>query len=144
MSTYILEPTNKYRAGILENLKSFLDALDPKKSWEINVEKFSKERTLPQNKALFGMAYPLLREATGYDVGIMHTQFCKAFFGSVTVKGPMGFEGVPRRTTTTGPDGKRDVIPWDEFQKFFEMVQRYGAEAGVFIPDPDPFWKEKK
>lgn len=143
MSTYVLEPTNKHRSSILENLKRFLDSLDPAKAWEITIERFTKERTIPQNKALFGMAYPLLREATGYDVGVMHSQFCKKFFGEVTIKGPFGTETAPRRTTTTDELGKRDVIPWDEFQKFFEMVQRYGAEASVFIPDPDKFWRER-
>jgi len=143
VSTYVLEPTNKHRASILENLKRFLDSLDPAKPWEITIERFAKERTIAQNKALFGLAYPLLREATGFDVGVMHNQFCKKFFGAVVVRGPMGNESLPRRTTTTDENGKRDVIPWDEFQKFFEMVQRYGSEASVFIPDPDPFWREK-
>ena len=143
MSTYYLRP-DKNRANIVENLKAFIDKLDPTKDWEISVEREVKERTTRQNKALFGHAYPILREQCGFDVGVMHDQFCMKFFGSVTIQGPFGKKQAPRRTTTTDESGKRDVIEWDQFCDFYDMVGRYASDAGVFIPEPDPFWRERE
>lgn len=114
---------------------------------EVSVEPYRKTRTQQQNSYLFGVAYPLLAEATGYEVdgdnGI-HAFMCGTHWGWVdrkvpkTPANPQGVASFPMRTTTRDEEGRRDVVKADEFTKFVETVKRIGAAANVFIPDPGP------
>ena len=112
---------------------------------EVECKRWKKARTDPQNSMLFGVIYPPIAAAMGYEVdgdnGI-HAFFCGTHFGWVDVtvpktpRNPEGIASEPRRSTTrTGWNkGKRDVIKADEFGKFMEMVERIAAKAGVFVP----------
>ena len=51
---------------------------------------------------------------------------------------------VPIRTTTTDADGKRSVLNKSDFADYVAFVQRFGAQHGIYIPDPDPTWFEVK
>ena len=68
---------------------------------------------------------------------------CGTHFGWVdkpcpkTPRNPDGVTSSPRRTTTRDENGKRDVLKAGPFSDFVAMVQRVGAQAGVFIPDPE-------
>lgn len=101
-------------------------------------------RSDPQNRYLFGVCYPLLVDAKGYEKEEIHEWMCGQHFGwkdvpcPKTPNNPEGVKSVPMRTTTRNEDGKRDVLDVVRFGLFVEMVQRIGAQAGVFIPDPDP------
>ena len=140
MSQYLL-PTGKDRERIRDNFVKFLDGLDAKFAWEIEVTKFEKPRTNPQCRYLNGVAYKLLSDATGYERDDISEYLCGTYFGwkerlkpgKVTVK-------VPMRTTTTDENGKRRVLTKSDFSDYVAFVQRFGAKHGVFIPDPDPLW----
>ena len=115
---------------------------------KVDFNAWKAERTDPQKNYLFGVAYPPLADAMGYPVdgdnGI-HAFMCGTFFGWVdrkvpkTPRNPEGIASFPIRSTTrTGwGEGKRDVIDVETFSRFVELVQRTGAHAGVFIPDPE-------
>lgn len=102
-------------------------------------------RSNEQNALLFGVVYPPIAEAMGYEVdgdnGI-HAFFCGTFFGWVDVqvpktpRNPDGIASEPRRSTTRAGwnKGKRSVISKEEFSRFLKTVERIAAQAGVFIP----------
>lgn len=111
---------------------------------DIECKKWKPKRSDAQNAYLFGVAYPLLAEAKGYDTEEIHEWMCGQHFGWVDKpcpKTPRNLEGIeskPFRTTTKDENGKRDVMQLESFSAFVGMVQRIGALAGVFIPDPVP------
>lgn len=126
------------REAAAERARHMILTLSPGKDLEVSIGLVKKERTDPQNKALFGHAYKIIKNETGADIEQLHREFCIEFFGEiidevfgVTIRRPY-------RTTTTGPDGKRDVIEVSLFCEFFEHVRRVAAEYDVYIPDPDP------
>jgi len=141
---YTLNANGPERDQVRANVHAFIDRLSPTKSWRIEVKEARKERTPPQNAALWGLAYPRLTEATGYTAEELHHEFCGRFFGwnVVTVFGQQRRR--PRRTTTTNEQGERDVLGTRNFAEFYNLVQRIAAEAGIDVPDPDPFHGEQR
>ena len=109
----------------------------------VEIREWKPTRSSEQNAYLFGVCYPLLADAKGYDVEDVHVWMCGQHFGWVdkpcpkTPRNPEGIESVPRRTTTRDENGKRDVLKPGPFSDFVAMVQRIGAQAGVFLPDPE-------
>jgi len=97
-------------------------------------------RSNEQNALLFGVVYPPIAEAMGYDVADIHEFMCGTHFGWVDVKvpktprNPEGVESRPFRTTTRDEHGKRNVLKKDQFSKFIDTVERVAAKAGVFVP----------
>lgn len=136
--TYILHKGDENRANVLRNALAFVGRLPESHSWEIEITRHVKRRTDPQNHALFGVAYKALSAATGHTKDELHDAFCKRFFGTVECVIFGQLRQRPFRTTTTDENGKADVIPAEEFGRFYDMVQEVGAEAGVDVPDPDP------
>lgn len=133
--------TDNSREQIKRNLLAFIDRLPVDKAWQVIIEPLKKDRTLKQNRALFGVAYAELEEQTGNEKNDLHEFFCGEFFGWVN-KDIMGYtKKVPARTTTTGYDGKHDVIPTDIFAQFYDFVQRRAAENGFYVSDPDPEYR---
>lgn len=144
MTAFYLHNSDSTRASILANCLAFLAQLPDSKSWVVEIRKYVKTRTLAQNAYLFGVGYPLLSEAKGYTVDEIHEWMCGTFFGWVdekcpkTPQNPNGLRSKPFRTTTRDENGKRDVIGREPFGRFVDTMQRIAAQAGVFIPDPEP------
>lgn len=136
-------PADNRRPKVIQVARMLMAAF-PGKPLVIEVGPWKKPRSNPQNAYLFGVAYEMLRAATGMEVNAWHEYFCGEYFGWVdkpvpeSPKFPDGIERVPRRTTTTNEEGKRDVIGTEEFMEFTEAVRREGAQHGLVIPDPDP------
>jgi len=111
---------------------------------EAEAKPWKASRSNAQNNYLFGVAYPLIAEAMGYDVTAVHEYMLGRHFGWVdkkcpkTPRNPEGFESVPFRTTTKDQYGKRSVLKKMEFAEFIATVQRIAAQAGVYVPDPEP------
>jgi hypothetical protein len=97
-------------------------------------------RSNEQNALLFGVVYPPIADAMGYEVADIHEYMLGAHFGWVdkkvpkTPRNPEGMESRPFRTTTTDENGKRNVLKKDEFSRFLDTVERIAAKAGVFVP----------
>lgn len=110
---------------------------------EVECKAWKKSRSNEQNSLLFGVVYPPIAEAMGYEVdgdnGI-HAFMCGTHFGWVdrkvpkTPNNPNGVASFPRRTTTRNEEGKRDVLKTGEFSKFLDTVDRIAAKAGIFVP----------
>jgi hypothetical protein len=107
----------------------------------VTCEKWKNTRSSAQNRYLFGVAYPPIAEATGYEVDDIHEYCLGRHFGWVdkpvpkTPRNPEGFESKPYRTTTTDENGKRNLLSKGEFAKFVGTVERVAAQAGAFIAE---------
>lgn len=132
------------RDQVRANAHVFIDRLPANKSWRIEVKEARKERTPPQNAALWGLAYVHLTEETGYTSEELHHEFCGRFFGWEVVEIFGERRRRPRRTTTTNERGERDVLGTRDFAEFYSFVQRIAAEACIHIPDPDPFYNDHR
>lgn len=129
------------REGTIDRLCKFLLAL-PEKAYRVEVKEHRNTRSIQQCRYLNGVAYKLLSEATGYERDDISEYMCGQYFGWRTKKVPRkpgckGTEEVPVRTTTTNESGEREVLSKMEFVDFVAFVQRFAAERGVFIPDPE-------
>lgn len=100
------------------------------------------ERTIPELRYLWGVAYKMLAENFGYEPDEISEYLCGQYFGWKPKKLPGGRNHeVPIRTTTEDEDGNRDVLLGDAFWKYVEWIQRVGARQGLVIPDPDPNYR---
>lgn len=138
------------RQAAAQRIAAFIESALPGKPLRVTVElKEDKpqreDRSIAQNNYLFGVAYPPIAEAMGYEVAAIHEFMCGTRWGWVdkrvpkTPRNPEGIESVPFRSTTRNEHGKRNVISKAEFSKFVDgTVFRIAAQAGVFVPAPDP------
>jgi hypothetical protein len=136
---YQLNANGPERPQVLANLHAFVDRLPANKSWRVEIKEARKERTGDQNAALWAVAYPPLMDymgESGEDAKKrLHEFFCGEFFG--WVRCPIT-GNKPRRTTTRNERGERDLVDTLTMARFYENVQRVGAENGIDIPNPDP------
>lgn len=126
----------------LSRFVAFLSAV--KKPVEVTIKEVTKERSDPQNSALYGVAYKALGEFTGYTDPELHDAFLRAYFGEVEKEVMGKLITKPRRTTTTDEDGKRSLLSTVEFNAFYAFIQQKGAEIGCWVPDPDPRWRQNR
>lgn len=107
---------------------------------EIEVKQWKPTRSNEQNALLFGVVYPPIAEAMGYEVEAIHEYMLGRHFGWVDVRvpktprNPEGIESRPFRTTTRDEHGKRNVLSAADFSRFLDTVERIAAQAGVFVP----------
>ena len=150
---FIIQPRKAYqnddeylegkRAAIRQVIQ-FVGILPRDKPWVIEIKRLIKERSNPQNAALWGCAYKFLSTETGNDPEDLHTYFCGEHFGW-KLEHVMGTQKrKPIRTTTADENGKRDVISTEALSDFYDFIQRRSAETiGLQVPDPDPDWKKR-
>jgi hypothetical protein len=126
------------RGDAVNRLAAVLLAALPGKAVKVEVKEYRKDRSSPQCRFLNGVAYKLLSDATGYERDDISEYLCIQFFGGKEKRVPgKRTVTVPLRTTTTDADGKRSVLTTQEFSEYVAFVQRFGAQHGVFIPDPE-------
>lgn len=145
MSAEFVLPAGRPWDNTIARAIRFVHQLDPGKAHVIKVERWKRERSDLQNRALWGLAYKVLSDETGNEPEDLHEFFCKRFFGVEEYEVLGDVKTRPRRTTTTNEDGKRDVLPTDRFAEFFSFIQAFAArELSIMIPDPDPEWFRKE
>lgn len=126
------------RVNVLANCKRFLDLLPASKSWRVEISQWSKSRSSAQCRFLNGVAYKLIGDALGFERDDISAYLCGSYFGWRMKALPGNrTEQVPIRTTTTDTDGKRSVLSVKEFADYVEYCQRFAAEHGIHVPDPD-------
>lgn len=114
---------------------------------DLSCAPLKNSRTGQQNRYLFGVCYPPIADAMGYEVDDVHEYMLGRHFGWVDVRvpktprNPDGIESKPFRTTTKDEHGKRVLLSKAEFAAFVETVHRIAAHAGVFIAEP---WIEEE
>jgi hypothetical protein len=144
-SNFIVHPEgDSTRETVLANVHARINELDGKQPWQVSIKRYRKPRTKDSNAYLWSGCYPLAVRELGYTAEEWHEEMCMRHFGKVEVQKPGASEWKPYRTTTTDENGERDVLPGLEFWKFVEFVRQQFALGGVYIPEPDPFWKEHR
>lgn len=145
MTQNVITLPPKDREGAIKRVAETLRFFQLGKPVNVKLTIARPERTPPQLRYLWGVAYPILADHGGYERDDVHEYLCGCHFGWREKRLPGGrVEQVPIRSTTVDADGNRDVIDGDEFWRYVEFVQRVGARAGVVIPDPDPEYKLKR
>lgn len=131
-----LPPKNRERE--IERIVMLCNTFQAGKAVNVKFTIARPERTPPQLRYLWGVAYEMLSDAAGYEKQDIHEYLCMAFFGKKVKKLPGNrLEEIPIRTTTEDEDGQRDVIDGEAFWRFVEFVQRFAARHGVIVPDPE-------
>ena len=137
-------PEDPRRIRDVSRVVEVLESLPYDCAWRVEIEQAKAERSLKQNRYLFGVAYALLSERTGYEKDDLHEYLLGKHFGVYLKKvpkskyNPQGLVEMPVRTTTTDPNGRRAVLGKIDFADYVAFVQRFAAQHGVVIPDPDP------
>ena len=141
-SSFFLHKQDAGRAAVLAALHSFLDRLPDTKSWEIIIQPFRKPRSDQQRKALFAAAYGPIMAHMGLrgdqDKKDLHAFWCGERWGWHPQ-----LRNKPIRTTTKNERGERDEISISDALDFYAFIQQRSAENGIYVPDPDPFWRER-
>ncbi len=103
---------------------------------EVSCEPWHATRSNQQNAYLWRAIYQPLVEVAGFNKDLWHEKMCGDYFGWVDFVKPGGvIEQRPARTTTTGLDGKRDVLKGPDFTKFVRFVESELSGMGVFVSE---------
>lgn len=128
---FVLPPEPSDREQIAANLHAFVMKALPGKRLKVTVEEAKKRRSDEQNRALWGVAYKALSDATGNDAEDLHTFFLGEHFGWEVVN----VMGEKKRRPMRRSSGLSTV----EFAEFYSFIQRRAAEAGYYVPDPGEY-----
>ena len=135
MQTFVLPSANRDR--IADNLRAFVMSALPGKELRVEVCEYRKRRSDDQNRALWGVAYKTLSDATGNDPDDLHTFFLGEWSGWEIIDVMGSKRRVPKRRSS-----KMTTV---EFAEFYAFIQQRSAETvGVYVPDPDPQWHMRK
>ena len=126
------------------NAIAHINTLAADGSAEIEIRPFKKTRSLRQNAALWGVAYPPIMEAMGLrgekEREEIHEYFCGEYWGWKQYKILDKLKQKPVRTTTIDEDGKRNRIKTVAMSDFYAFIQQRAADNGIYVPDPDPMY----
>lgn len=146
MNQSLVLPKLMPREKVIARIVACLEALPLDRAFEVTWGEYRRKRSVQQCRYLNGVAYKILSDATGYERDDISEFMCGEYFGwrekrvPKSRDFPTGRKHVPVRTTTTDEHGKRDVLKWDAFSDYVAFIQRFAANKGIFIPDPDPEW----
>lgn len=112
----------------VDRLRDTLNALVVFGPVEVVWKPWKPRRSDQQNRALWGVAYKTLADATGNDPDDLHTYFLGEWAGWQTVN----VMGQARRL----PKRRSSKLNKAEFAEFYAFIQRRAAEAGYYVPDP--------
>lgn len=134
---FLIDPDKREKGA--EDVRTFLLSMKPGKKVVVQLFFYQNPRSNEQNRYLNGVAVPLLCDATGYDPDDIREYLNGTYFGWKEKRVPgKRIVQVPIRTTTTDEDGEYNPLSTQAFAEYIAFVQRFGAEHGINIPDPDP------
>lgn len=135
--SFVIDPDKREKGA--EAVRTFLLAMRPGKRVLVEICEYRKKRSNEQNRYLNGVAYKLLGDSTGYERDDISEYLCGTYFGWKDKRVPgKRIVQVPVRTTSTNEEGSYAPLTTLEFAEYVAFVQRFGAEHGINIPDPDP------
>lgn len=141
---FILWANDSTRPQVTANLHRYIDGLPQGKSYRFEICEHRKNQSEDQLGARFGLAYKTIMRHMGLqgeeEKQQLHRFMCGEYFG--WVKTPIGKR--PARSTTKNEKGERKPLDTLEASDFWDFIVRKAAEFDIFIPDPNPFWKEQR
>ena len=106
-----------------ERFDNYLYSLNDKEV-QIVIKPFGKNRSLPQNKFMWGVCYQLISEATGYTREEIHDSMRMMFLRDESRE-------IPTLKSTTS-------LTTVEMNEYWAKIQQFAAEKlGLIIPDPN-------
>jgi hypothetical protein len=127
----VLSENLSERVETVERIAHIMRTVLPGKKVQVTVGQYCKSRSNQQNRALFGVAYKVLSEATGNDPEDLHRYF-KGEYGGWEVMEVMGQKcKVPKIRSSS--------MTTSEFSDFYQFIQRRAARAGYNVPDPNEY-----
>jgi hypothetical protein len=136
--TFVL-PAAADRTDVLGKILRFAHQLGVDKRWRVTIEPFKKTRSSSQNAYLWGAVYPLIIKAAnldGWTADDVHEFFLGEHFGWEY------HEGFGRKKAK--PVRRSSKLSTIEFNEHVEFIQRFMAERGVYVPDPNEEPDESK
>ena len=132
MTTFRIPKTDRER--LAANLHAFVLAALPGKELRVEVSEYRKRRSDDQNRYLWGCVYPSILKGGGEQLGgwtaeDLHDFFLIEHFGSEIIEG-FG----RKRHRALRRSSKLSTV---EFKDLVEHIQRFCAERGIYVPDPD-------
>jgi len=123
---------------------SAIEALPVEQAYEIKIAEYRRKRSTPQNAYYWGVVLPMLSEFTGSTVDELHRiMLCEVMGEEIVEAGPWKIRR-PRRTTTTGYEGERDVLTTVQFMAYIDRVRQVAADIGCNVPDPSSdYWQHE-
>lgn len=125
---------HKFTVKTMEQLERMLTQVRkmeiPINGWSVTVEEFKNNRSLAQNRMLFGQVYPPITEQIGEYTGSHVTKdqlhdFFKSMFSPRVEICVMGRKlNVPKSTTK---------FTKQEFSDFIEKIYAWGTDNGVWF-----------
>ncbi len=116
------------RQAMAQRIAAFVQSALPGKALRVTVEVARKKRSDDQNRALWGVAYKALSDATGHDPADLHEFFLGECFGWEVIE----VMGQRKRR----PAKRSSKLTTAEFAEFYDFIQRRAAEAGFWVPSP--------
>lgn len=99
----------------------------------ISIEKAVRKRSTAQNKYLWGVVYKTIHTELGWDEEDAH-DFCKKEFNPKFITLTNKNTGEIEERQIAGSTAKMTTT---DFMEYVEKIQRFFAEHGVAIPDPN-------
>lgn len=122
-------------------LKAVLAGIGAGEDIRIDIAKWYKKRTKQQNAYLWSLVYPTILkyilEKTGqtFSLDDLHDRYKKKFLGYEVCKIVPGLVKTKSSTETS-------TVEFSD--EFVELICIEWADNGLYIPPPDPKWKDKK
>lgn len=111
----------------------------PERPVVVEVKRAVKSRSREAENYLWGVCYPLMADASGYEKHELHDALLRRWFGEVAVEVMGKTVTKPVRTTTTDESGEHAVLAAADYWEFTDFVIREAALwYDVAIPPPDP------
>ncbi len=95
------------------------------KTVEVEVRKYTRSRTLAQNRFYHGVVIPILAGHTGYSADEMHEALKLKFLLDKERN-----DALPTVRSTTS-------LTTQEFMEYIEAIRLLAAEMGVYVPEPN-------
>jgi len=120
---------------MLGKILRFAHQLGTDKRWRVTFEPYVKTRSSSQNAYLWGVVYPTILRAlgdsdlAGWTADDLHDFFLGEHFGWERVN---GFGKTKQR-----PIRRSSKLSTLEFNEYVAFIQRFMAERGVYVPDPN-------
>ena len=119
------------RLRLANRIKNMICALSDEVAWSVRITK-GRKRSPEQNSFLWGIVYPRFIEGAGldgWDDQDLHEYLLGEHYGWVELEG-MGRKKVKPVRGSSG-------MTASEFNEHLEWIQRFAAERGIYIPDPN-------
>ena len=129
--SFVLSENPSERVETVERIAHIMRTVLPGKKVQVTVGQYRKSRSNQQNRALWGIAYKALSEATGNDPDDLHEFFLCEYHGSEIIE----VIGQKRKV----PLNRSSKMSTSEFSDFYQFIQRRSAQAGYNVPDPNEY-----